>query len=171
MNERPKPEEYGGHFGTYIGLVPEGNILDILAGQEKELAELLSSLSESRADYRYAEGKWSIKEIIGHVTDTERVMAYRLLRIARGDKTPLPGFDQDLFMEHSPFGNWSLEQLADDYRAVRQATLTLLRGLPEEAWSRKGTANNIGMTVRAFANVIAGHEKHHVAIIREKYLK
>lgn len=170
MNTRPSESEYGGHFGTYVRLVPEGNLLDILADQERETAELLAKVPESQGEYRYAEGKWSLKELVGHIADTERVMAYRLLRIARGDETPLPGFDQDLFMDHSPFSDWSMDRLIADYRAVRQATLTLLQGLQEEAWSRKGTASNVGLTVRALANVIAGHERHHMNVIREKYL-
>lgn len=170
MLKRPAEDEFGGHFGKYVQLVPEGNIVDVIAGQEKETSGLLASLSEAQGQLRYAEGKWSLKEVIGHITDTERVMSYRLLRIARGDATPLPGFDQELFMNHSPFGSWRLAQLAEDYRAVRHATLTLLRGLPEEAWSRKGTASGVGFTVRALAYIIAGHERHHLGIVREKYL-
>lgn len=170
MLKRPAEDEYGGHFGKYIQLVPEGNIVDVIAGQEKETSGLLDSLSEEQGHLRYAEGKWSLKEVIGHITDTERVMSYRLLRIARGDATPLPGFDQDLFMNHSPFGSWSLAQLAEDYRAVRNATLMLLRGLSEEAWSRRGTASGVELTVRALAYIIAGHERHHLGIVREKYL-
>jgi len=169
MRGKPSENEYGGHFGNYIRLVPEGDIVETLEVQERETIGLLSGLPESRGDYRYAEGKWSLKELVGHMTDTERVMSYRLLRIARGDETPLPGFDQDLWMKHSVFGGWSFAQLAEDYGAVRKATLTLLKGLPEEAWSRRGTASNVGLTVRALAHVIAGHEKHHIAIIRDKY--
>ncbi|WP_123041187.1 DinB family protein [Cohnella candidum] len=170
MDVRPSQDEYGGHFGNYIRLVPEGNLIDILAAQESQTFSLISSLDESQGDHRYAEGKWSLKEVIGHIPDTERVMSYRLLRISRGDETPLPGFDQDLFIQNAPFGGWSFSQLAEEYRAVRQATLSLLRGLTEDAWNRRGTASNVGMTVRALANVIAGHELHHVGIIRDKYL-
>lgn len=171
MFQRPSENEYGGHFGTYIRLIPEGNLLDILAEQEKETASLLASLSEEEGNRRYAEGKWSVKEVLGHIADTERVISYRLLRIARGDETPLPGFDQDLFMRNSPFGSWSMEQLAADYRAVRAATYTLLKGLPEEAWSRRGTASNVGLTARALSCIIAGHERHHIGIVRDKYLR
>lgn len=136
MNQRPSEEEYAGSSGEYIRLVPDGNIIDILLAQEKQMTELLASLTESQAAYRYAEGKWTLKEVVGHITDAERVMTYRLLRFARGDQTPLTGFDQELFMP--PFGSWTTEQLAEDYRAVRQSTITLLRGLPAEAWNRKG---------------------------------
>ncbi|WNQ13907.1 DinB family protein [Paenibacillus aurantius] len=168
MNQRPSEEEYAGDFGYYIRLVPEGNIIDILLAQEKQMTELLASLTESQGAYRYAEGKWMLKEVVGHIADGERVMTYRLLRFARGDQTPLPGFDQELFI--SPFENWTMPQLAEDYRAVRQSTIALLRGLPEEAWSRKGTANNVSITARAIAYGIAGHELHHMGVIRNRYL-
>jgi uncharacterized damage-inducible protein DinB len=168
MNQRPSEEEYAGDVGEYIRLVPDGNIIDILLAQEKQMTELLASLTESHGAYRYAEGKWTLKEVVGHIADGERVMTYRLLRFARGDQTPLSGFDQELFM--SPFGSWTTAQLAKDYRAVRQSTITLLRGLPAEAWSRKGTANNASITVRALAYGIAGHEIHHMGVIRNRYL-
>ncbi|TJY44145.1 DinB family protein [Cohnella pontilimi] len=168
MNQRPSEEEYAGDFGEYIRLVPEGNIIDILLTQEKQTTELLASLTESKGAYRYAEGKWTVKEVVGHIADGERVMTYRLLRFARGDQTPLSGFDQELFMP--PFESWTIAQLAEDYRAVRQSTITLLRGLPAEAWSRKGTANNVSITARALAYGIAGHELHHMGVIRNRYL-
>ncbi|MGF9769283.1 DinB family protein [Bacillus albus] len=168
MNQRPSEEEYASNLGEYIRLVPEGNIIDILLAQEKQMTELLASLTESDGAYRYAEGKWTLKEVVGHIADGERVMAYRLLRFARGDQTPLSGFDQELFMP--PFGNWTTAQLAEDYRAVRQSTITLLRGLPAEAWSRKGTANKASITPRALAYGIAGHEIHHMGVIRNRYL-
>ncbi|ARO18890.1 squalene--hopene cyclase [Bacillus tropicus] len=167
MNQRPS-EEYAGNSGEYIRLVPDGNIIDILFAQEKQMTELLASLTESQAAYRYAEGKWTLKEVVGHITDAERVMTYRLLRFARGDQTPLTGFDQELFIP--PFGSWTTGQLAEDYRAVRESTITLLRGLPAEAWTRKGTANNLSITVRALAYGIAGHELHHMGVIRNRYL-
>jgi hypothetical protein len=168
MNQRPSEEEYAWDSGEYIRLVPEGNIIDILLAQEKQMTELLASLTESQGAYRYAEGKWTLKEVVGHIADGERVMTYRLLRFARGDQTPLPGFDQELFMP--PFGSWTIAQLAEDYRAVRQSTITLLRGLPAEAWSRKGTANNVSITARALAYGNAGHELHHMGVIRNRYL-
>ncbi|MFC4809598.1 DinB family protein [Paenibacillus sp. GCM10023250] len=169
MNQRPSEDEYAGDAGEYIRLVPGGNIIDILLAQEKQMTELLASLTESQSDYRYTEGKWSLKEVVGHIADSERVMTCRLLRFARGDQTPLPGFDQELFI--SPFGRWTTAQLAEDYRAVRQSTITLLSGLPTEAWSRQGTANDTGITVRALAYGIAGHELHHVGVIRNRYLR
>ncbi|CAM4355524.1 DinB family protein [Paenibacillus typhae] len=168
MNQRPSEEEYAGDVSEYIRLVPEGSIIDILLAQEKQMTELLASLTESQSAYRYEEGKWTLKEVVGHITDSERVMTYRLLRFARGDQTPLSSFDQELFIP--PFGSWTTAQLAEDYRAVRQSTITLLRGLPTEAWSRKGTANNVRITARALAYGIAGHELHHMGVIRDRYL-
>ncbi|NBD27905.1 DinB family protein [Paenibacillus glycinis] len=168
MNQRPSKEEYAGDAGEYIRLAPGGNIIDILLAQEKQMTELLASLTESQSAYRYAEGKWTLKEVVGHIADSERVMSYRLLRFARGDQTPLPGFDQELFIP--PFGSWTTAQVAEDYRAVRQSTISLLRGLPTEAWSRKGTANNVSITVRALAYGMAGHELHHMRVIRNRYL-
>ncbi|WP_028608438.1 DinB family protein [Paenibacillus harenae] len=169
--ERPSKEEYNANNEIYIGLVGEGSITDIVARQLNDTIKMLEVITEEQADYRYAPGKWSLKEVIGHMTDSERVMSYRLLRIARGDKTPLPGFNQDDFMQYSPFAGWTLADLLEDYKAVRQATLTLLRGLSAEAWTRVGTSNNTDTSARALAYIIAGHERHHLNIIREKYLK
>ena len=118
MNQRPSEEEYAGSSGEYIRLVPDGNIIDILLAQEKQMTELLASLTESQATYRYAEGKWTLKEVVGHITDAERVIA---CSGSQGDQTPLTGFDQELFIP--PFGSWTTAQLAEDYRAVRQSTL------------------------------------------------
>ena len=168
MNQKPTEEEYAGDAGEYIRLVPDGNIIDNLLAQKKQMTELLASLTESQAAFRYVEGKWTLKEVVGHIVDSERVMTYRLLRFARGDQTPLSGFDQELFT--SPFESWTTAQLAEDYLAVRQSTITLLSGLPEEAWSRNGTANNTNITVRALAYGIVGHELHHMGVIRNRYL-
>ncbi|RUS43093.1 DinB family protein [Cohnella sp. AR92] len=170
MRARPQADEYGAHFGTYISLTPEGDLIELLEKQGQATVSLIESLTEEQALHRYAPGKWSIKEVIGHITDNERIMSYRLLRIARGDTTPLPGYDQEVLVPGGNFDSWTLQQLAADYTAVRQATLTLLRGLSEEAWLRKGTASNTTMSARAFACVLVGHELHHINIIKEMYL-
>ncbi|TVX95309.1 DinB family protein [Cohnella terricola] len=170
MNNRPAQDEFGGHFGTYINIVPDGNIIDILANNLKETSEFLSDIPESKGSNRYAPGKWSLKEAIGHISDTERVMSYRLLRIARGDQTPLPGFDQDAYMAGVDFNAYSLAELIEDYISVRRATLTLLRGLPDAAWDRMGTASGNPVSARALAYINAGHELHHLRIIKDKYL-
>lgn len=168
--ERPLEGEYGAHFEPYVRIVPDGNIIDMLAARAGETESLIASLSETQAEHRYAPGKWSVKEVIGHMVDTERIMAYRLLRIARGDRTPLAGFDENEFVKGASFSLRSPAELSEDYAAVRRSTLTLLRGLTEEAWLRTGVANNSELTVRALAYIIAGHELHHLHIMRERYL-
>ncbi|MCZ8511035.1 DinB family protein [Paenibacillus filicis] len=170
MNIRPTSGEYGGDFGKYINRVPDGNIFEILTRQLSENTEFLSGLTETQAGHRYAPGKWSLKEVIGHVIDNERIMAYRLLRIARGDRTPLPGYDENALMEGSSFDELPWSAVLEDYAAVRRATLTLLEGLREDAWSRLGVANNAELSAKALAYIIAGHEIHHLGVIRERYL-
>ncbi|WP_138753861.1 DinB family protein [Paenibacillus sinopodophylli] len=171
MSLRPSTEEYNAYYETYIGLVGEENVIDLLAAQLASTTELLSDIPEKQADYRYAEGKWTLKQVIGHISDTERVMSYRLLRAARGDRTALAGFDQDTFVDAASFQSWSLSQVIEDYIAVRKSTLTLLRGLSDEAWGRLGVANGGDVSARALAYIIAGHELHHLNIVREKYLQ
>jgi hypothetical protein len=170
MLQRPSKEEYMHDYEQYIGLVSEGSVTDILEKQLASTTELLSDIPEAQADYRYAEGKWSLKEVIGHITDNERVMSYRLLRAARGDRTPLAGYNQDEFMSGSTFQDWTFSQIIEDYISVRRATLTLLRGLSEAAWLRYGVANGADITANALAYIIAGHEIHHVNIIQDRYL-
>lgn len=170
MLSRPSTEEYIPYHEQYIGLVGEGAVTELLASQLASTTELLSDIPEAQADYRYAEGKWTLKEVIGHISDTERVMSYRLLRAARGDKTPLAGFDQDEFMNAASFQDWSLSQIIEDYITVRKSTLSLLRGLSEEAWLRIGITNGSEVSARALAYIIAGHELHHLKIVHEKYL-
>lgn len=169
MLQRPERNEYEGDFGHYIGLVPAGDLLQILADQLEATVGLLNRLTEEQALYRYAPDKWSIKQVIGHMSDTERVMSYRLLRIARGDKTPLPGFDQDVFINGASSDQCSLQLLLEELAAVRHATLALLKGLTAEAWLRQGTASECVFSVRALACVIAGHELHHYKVLQERY--
>ncbi|WP_080752182.1 DinB family protein [Bradyrhizobium japonicum] len=170
MLKKPSIEEYTSYHGRYVDLVPEGNLEDNLLKQLEKTTQLLSTISEEQATYCYAPGKWTLKEVVGHIADTERIMSYRLLRIARGDKTPLAGFDQDDFVKGASFQSCTLPELIEDYTAVRRSTLTLLRGLSEESWSRKGVASNNEISVRALAYIIAGHELYHVKAIKERYL-
>lgn len=170
MPNRPSKEEYNIHFETYVKLVPEGDICDILIQSLKNTTDVFSAVTEDQANYRYAPGKWSLKEVLGHITDNERIMGYRLLRIARGDKTPLSGYDQDVMMSEDPFEGCLMADLIEDYTAVRRATLTLLRGLSKEAWSKIGIVNDSESSVQAWAYIIAGHELHHMNVIKEKYL-
>lgn len=170
MANRPSFEEYNEYFGRYIELVPEGNIVEILEHQLRETDQLFSSLTAEQADYRYAEGKWSLKEVLGHIADNERIMSYRLLRIARGDQTPLPGYDQDILMSGAPFETVTLQDLLAEYTYVRRATIALLRGLPDEALTRSGNVAGRESSARAWAYILAGHELHHMNVIRDKYL-
>lgn len=164
---RPESAEYAPYFERYISQVPESGPLASLAAQP--VATLLAGLGEDRAEYRYAEGKWSVKEALGHVIDTERMMAYRTLRIGRNDATELPGFEQDPYVEFGGFGGRTLADLLEEFRAVRAATLCLLRGMPAEAWLRGGRVDGKPVTARALVWIIAGHELYHEQIYRERY--
>lgn len=170
MSKALPDEMYNDFYETYIKLVPDGAIADVLAKQLTDISTTLSDIPDSRSEYRYAEGKWSIKEVIGHITDTERVMSYRLLRIARGDTTPLPGFEQDLFIAGASFHSLTLQELTEDFVAVRRSTLSLLRTLSEEAWGRRGIASNSDISVKALSYIIAGHAIHHMNILQSRYL-
>lgn len=167
---RPQTTEHDPYYSRYIDLVPEGDILTILEAQIGDTAALLSGVSEERAAGSYEPGKWSIKEVIGHLSDTERIMGYRALRIARNDRTPIEGFDQEPYVRHANFGRHTLRTLANDLCTVRQSSLGLLRSFDAEAWTRCGIANNAEITVRALAYVIAGHELHHRRILENRYL-
>jgi hypothetical protein len=166
---RPMPDEYAPSHAGYAALVPEEDILGAIESQSSDTQKLLASLDESKAAFRYAESKWSVKQVIGHVVDTERVLAYRLLAIARGEEQPLPGFDENLYVENAAFDAWKLGDLSEHYALVRRSTIVLLRNLPAEAWSRRGVANTATVSVRGLAYVIAGHERHHVGVLRERY--
>jgi hypothetical protein len=166
---RPAAGEHTPYFGRYVTLVPDGPIVETLGRQIEETTALLRSVPRDREDHRYAEGKWSVKEVVGHLADAERVFSYRALRFARGDETPLAGFDENTYVPAGRFGARSLRSVGDEYHAVRDATVRLLDPLDDAAFSRRGTASDNPITVRALAWIIAGHERHHVAILRERY--
>jgi hypothetical protein len=166
---RPQPGEYAPYYDRYISLVPGEDILDTLDQQRRQTMMLLCGRDDEDGDFRYAPDKWSAKEVLGHVCDTERIFAYRALRISRGDATPLAGFEQDDYVRDGPFAQRPLADLVEDFIAVRRATLSLLRNLDEAAWMRRGIANKNEVTVRALAYIIAGHELHHRRILEEKY--
>ena len=166
----PTAYEYADYYASYVKLVPEGNMAEILEKQMKETVMMLSSLTDHKSEHRYAPGKWSIKEVIGHITDTERIMSYRLLCIARGETVSLPGYDENKYVEEANFDNLTLKELLDHFACVRQSTIHLLKSLSEEALLRKGTANNTEVSARALLTIIAGHELHHRNIIQKRYL-
>jgi uncharacterized damage-inducible protein DinB len=150
-------------------MVPGSDVMKALDGQRREMLLLLSGREEEDGNFRYALEKWSAKEVLGHLCDAERIFSYRALRVARGDRTPIEGFEQDDYVRNSPAGRTGLAEIIEDYIAVRRATLTLLRSLDEEAWARTGVANKHEISVRALAYIIAGHELHHRRILEEKY--
>ena len=169
MIARPQRGEYAPYYERYISLVQGEDILDTLDQQRRDTMLLLSGRDEADGDFRYAPGKWSAKEVLGHVCDTERIFAYRALRFSRADATPLAGFEQDDYVRDGPFANRPLADQVEDFIAVRRATLSLLRNLDEAAWMRRGVANKNEVSVRGLAYIIAGHELHHRAILEEKY--
>ena len=168
--KRPEAGEYAPYYAGYIALVPSGDLLGTLENSAREWKALLGGLTEEQANFRYAPLKWSIKESLGHVTDTERIFAYRALRIARGDQTPLPGFEQDDYVREGNFTGRNLADLLEEFSDVRRATITLLRSLPDKAWMRRGTANQKEVSVTALAFIVSGHERHHRAILEQRYL-
>jgi hypothetical protein len=166
----PDASEYAEYYGPYISLVYGDDILAALEGQPRHTLALLSSLGEERGNYRYAPDKWSIKEVLGHLIDVERVLAYRALRFARNDITPLPGCEQDDYVRNGGFADCPLGCLLQEFTAVREASVFLFQGLSPEAWMRRGVANQEEISVRAIAYVIAGHELHHRQVLKGKYL-
>ena len=170
MVQRPIASEFPEYYVPYVNLVPEGDLLETLKEHLENTTALFESLSEENALQSYAPGKWSIKEVLGHMADTERIMSYRLLRIGRGDQTPLAGFNENDYIAESNFNELSNKQLLEDFTAVRKATITLINNMPEQAWKKTGFANNTPITTRALGYIIAGHALHHLKIINERYL-
>lgn len=167
---RPEKSEYPTYCEGYVSRVPDGDIVGTLGKQLDETLALLHSIPEARGDFRYAEGKWSIKELIGHVIDSERIFAYRALRFGRGDATPLAGFEQDDYVRGAAFDKRSLSDLANEYEHVRRSSISLFSNLEENAWNKRGAANNNEVSVRGLAFIVAGHERHHVEILKTRYL-
>lgn len=168
---RPGAGEYAPYYEKYVSLVPAGDIVETLRRQSSDTLALLGGVDDARALSRYEPGKWSVKEVVGHILDSERVFAYRALRFARGDETPLPGYDQDAYVSAANFDARPLASLAADFGRVRASTVSLFESLDPEAWTRRGVANENPASVRAIAHIIAGHELHHVRILRERYLQ
>ena len=168
--KRPEKGDYAVYFEKYIALVPGGDFLEILKEQHEELIRRLTPLNEDQANFRYAPDKWSIKEIIGHISDAERVFAYRLLCIARGDQTPLPSFEQDDYIRTANFSARTLKDILHEFSVVREASVALIRSLDDAAWQRRGVASQKEITAQALVFIIAGHERHHGIILGERYL-
>ena len=158
------------YFKRYINLVENENIIQALKNQLTDLEDYFSTWPNDKWNYAYAEGKWTLKEVLIHMMDAERILAYRALRIARNDATPLPGFDQDAFTPFMNATNRSVQSVMNEYRAVRMATITLFENLDDLALSRIGTASNAPASPLALAFIIAGHELHHMIVVKEKYV-
>lgn len=167
---RPEPSEYPPFYQGYISLVEGADILAALDDNTEKGLAIYRSISESEALQRYAPEKWTIKEVLGHITDTERVFSYRGLRVARGDQTPLPGFDENLFVKGANFNDFDWPALIEQFELVRKSSIALFKSLAEEAWDRRGNANGKEVSVRAIAWMVAGHELHHRRIVLERYL-
>lgn len=167
---RPAKTEYAEYYDKYIARVPEGDIVATLKNQFVETIGLFRGLTDTKAMFAYAPGKWSVKEVAGHLIDGERIFAYRTLRIARNDSTPLPGFDENEYAKTGGYAGRGIQDIADEFEHVRESTLDLLRHLDEVAWLRQGTANGYPASARALAWIVAGHELHHRTILRERYL-
>jgi hypothetical protein len=167
---RPQAGEFLAYYGRYVDLVPEGDILATLANQNRETVALLRSLPEERSLYRYEPGKWSIKELVGHITDAERIFSDRALRFARNDATDQPGFEENDYVANGGFDSFAFTELITGYETVRLSTLALLKTVSPEASTRQGKANGAAISVRALAYVIAGHELHHVNVLKTRYL-
>jgi len=166
---RPEPGTYGDYYQKYIDLVPDGDLRRLLPVIFDANFRALRTIPPEQERHRYASGKWSIRESIGHVADTERVFAYRAMRVARGDQTPLPSFDENLFVDVARYDDIPLEQILGELMAVHAATILLFENIADEAWDRVGTASNNPVSVRAIAYIIAGHELHHMNVLKERY--
>ena len=167
---RPETTEFAPYYNTYISLVADDEIISVLDQQPGQLDQIISGLPEEKGAFAYAEGKWTIKELLSHLIDGERMFAYRVLRISRGDETPIEGFEQDGYIENSNANNRSFAELLEEFGLLRKANLLLLKNLSDEASRRMGTASEKVVSVRALVYIMAGHIKHHFNILNQRYL-
>ncbi len=170
LSTKPATGEYAPDYEKYIELVPQESIVETLKRQMADTLSLLAGMSEEQAGHRYAPGKWSVKQLVGHIVDGERIFAYRALRFARNDKTPLAGFEQDDYVANGGFDRRQMADITREYEQVRRASIELFESLDMEAWQRQGKANDVEVSVRALAWIICGHELHHVGVLKSKYL-
>jgi len=166
---RPERGEYADYYEKYISLVPGNDVSRALEAQRLQTMQLFAGRSERDGNFRYAVEKWTVKEVVGHLTDSERIFTYRALRIARGDQTPMEGFEQDDYVRSGGFNERPLANLVEEFAHVRNASLAFFHSLSKEAWLRRGMANKNEVSVRALAYITAGHELHHRQILEERY--
>jgi len=167
---RPETNEFYSYYNTYISLIEGNNVMPILDAQSAELRSMFSNVPEEKGTYSYEAGKWTLKEALSHLIDGERIFAYRILRISRGDETPIEGFEQDGYIEHSSANNRSFAELIEEFDLQRRSNLLMLKNISEEGSRRMGTASEKPISVRALAYIAAGHVEHHVRILKERYL-
>ena len=165
---RPDPSEYAAYYETYVKLVPEEDILEAMRSELASTVEFLTSVSDREASICHPPYTWTAKQVVGHLTDAERIFGYRALRIARGDSTPLPGFDENAYVQTAQFDQHAVLDLVAEFQTVRQSQLSLFENLPTAAWNRRGIASGDQVSVRALAYIIVGHERHHTAILRQR---
>ena len=169
MINRPQPDEYPAYAAGYVNLVGNGPILEILEYQQQNTYNFFVRMDPDKANYKYADGKWTVKEVLGHIVDTERIFAYRALVFSR-EAIELPGFDQDVYVDKATFNSRTLEDIANEFKTLRESSLYLFRSISDEQQTQKGIASGNPVSVRALAYLIAGHEMHHIKILKEKYL-
>ena len=169
MIQRPQPDEYPAFAARYVNLVSDEPILHLLENLQQSTYNLLVSITADKANYAYAESKWTVKQVLGHMADTERIFAYRALAFSR-EAIELPGFDQDIYMAKATFNSRSLQDIAGEFKTVRQSSLYLLRSITDDQYMQKGIASGYPVSVRGLAYMIAGHELHHLMILKERYL-
>jgi len=167
---RPETSEYDPYYERYISLVADSDIIDVLGAQPTRLQDILTAMPEEKGVFRYAEGKWSIKELLGHLIDGERMFAYRTFRISRGDETPIEGFEQDGYIENAHSNDRSFADLLEEFSLLRRANMIFFKNLTDDAWLRVGTANKVKVSVRALVYIMAGHIEHHFGILKDRYL-
>ncbi|MDQ7817879.1 MAG: DinB family protein [Melioribacteraceae bacterium] len=167
---RPDKTEYAEYYHKYVEAVPDGDISDVLEDQLIAAVNLFSNISEDKSKQRYAPGKWSIREVLGHIMDAERVFAYRALRFSRGDQKPLQGFDENEYINNSNYDKTNLSLLIEEFLNLRRSTISVFRSMKNEMWLKKGNASGYDVTVRGLAYIIAGHAEHHFEVIKERYL-
>lgn len=170
MIQKPESSEYNSFYAPYISRIKTDDLVSALSVQLDTVVEFFSALSEEQANHKYAEGKWSIKEVLNHLNDTERVFAYRALNIARGDRQELPGMDQDVYQNNSHTEGRTLSSLIDEFKAIRLSTIALFEPMTEDDSMRSAVASGSLVTVRALAAMIAGHYMHHIEVVKSKYL-
>lgn len=168
--QRPEQNEYHEFNEGYVSLVNETDIVAAFESQLDEMRAIFSSISEEKSTFAYAEGKWTIKDLVGHLIDGERIFGYRALRISRGDETPIEGFEQDDYVANAPFNDYKFSDLVEEFEHSRKASILFFKHLKENDWTRMGTTNNNPVSVRAIAYIMVGHVRHHANVLRERYL-